>query len=354
MNIKVHGADLNAAMRVIKKCINPKDQKLSSVEIGHGTEGITLRGTNGNFAASVIIPLMCEEFDSFCVDGSTLASIVATKNVDLDLTADGQALVIRGAGRTRIPILKTRVPELDMVQGKRVTVQAGTFARMCEQIKHAIAVDQTRIVLTGAFVEADGTRMTMTALDGFRLAREVAGCGGDEVSMLIPGGFLALVASSVGDEEQLELITDGKAVMVRSPFVTLKCGLLSGEYVDVTKVVPTTFGTECLVKRLDVLDALKNAGAIINTEKLVKLVISGHTMKLSGNSEMADYEAEIDCDCQGNDALNIAFNSEYLRDALSTIETDEVVMKFNGAMSPVIVTRRDGEGTRLVLPVRTR
>lgn len=354
MNIKVYGADLNAAMRTIKKCINSKVPNLANVEIDSDGAGIVLRGTNGVFSAAVRIPLMCEEFDSVCVDGSTFASIVATKNRELELVTDGQALVIRGQGRTRIPVLNMHVPEIDTMQGQTVKVQGGTFARMCEQIRHAIAVDQSRVVLTGALTETDGAKMIMTALDGFRLAREVCECGGDAAKMLIPGGFLSLVASSVGDDEDLTLTTDGKAVLIQSPFVTMKCGLLSGEYVDVAKIMPETFRTECLVKRTDVLDALKSAGAIMGGEKLIRLGISGHTMKVSGNSEQADYEAEIDCDCQSDEPLNIAFNSEYLRDALGTIETDEVVMRLNGPTSPMVVTRRDGEGKRLVLPVRTR
>lgn len=354
MNISIHGADLNAAMRVIKKCINPKDQRLASVEISHNGQGIALRGTNGNLAASVSIPLMCEEFESFCVDGSTFASVVATKNREIEISADGHACVIRGGGRTRIPILNGHVPEIEAVHGARVTVEAGAFARMCEQIKHAISADQGRIVLTGALVQTDGAKMTMTALDGFRLAREEMECGGDEVKMLIPGGFLSVVSSSVFDGERLEITTDGKTTVVRTDSVTLKCGLLSGEYVDVAKVMPETFRSECLVRRRDVLAAIKDARAVIGAEKLVRIAVVGHTMKVSGNSESADYEAEIDCEWQGDESLNIAFNSDYLNDALNTIDADEVVMRFNGPMSPVVVARREGKGIRLVLPVRTR
>ena len=354
MDIRVYGSELSAAMRIIKKCINPKDPKLGSVEISHNGQGITLRGTNGNFAASVSIPLMCEEFESFCVDGSMFASVVANKAGEIEISSDGQACTIRGGGRTRIPVLKGHVPEIEPVNGDHVRVDAGSFARMCEQVKHAIAADQSRVVLTGALVETDGAKMTMTALDGFRLAREAAPCSGATVKMLIPGGFLNIAAASVTEVDTLDLFTDGKTVVVRAPGVKLKCGLLSGDYVDVAKVLPETFRSEYLVRRKEVLDAIRDAMAVMGGEKLVRLGFNGHTMKVTGNSEQADYEAEIGCERQGDDGLSIAFNSEYLSDALSTIETDEVVMRFNGPMSPVVVARKEGEGIRLVLPVRTR
>lgn len=358
MNIRVHGADMNAAMRIIKKCVMPKDPKLANVEISHGGDGIDLRATNGNFYASVHVPVMVEEFAPFCVDGTTLASIMSMNaNREIEIAAEGQSCVIRGSGRTRIPMLRTHVPEMETVSGQTVTMDAMAFARICKQVKHAIATDMTRIVLTGALVETDGAKMTMMALDGFRLARETAACGGDAVKAVIPGGFLALVASSVADGETLELATGGKAVVARTPFVTLKCGLLTGEYVDVNRVLPADPGSECLVNRNDVLDALKSANAVVNVanvEKPVRLVIDGNVMKLSGNSERADYEAEIECMRNGGERLNVAFNAAYLVNALSTLDTDEIVMSFHGQTAPMIVRRREGEGIRLVLPVRTR
>jgi len=355
MSIRVHGADMNAAMRIIKKCVMPKDPKLANVEISNGGDGIDLRATNGNFYASVHVPVMVEEFAPFCVDGTTLASIMAMNaNREIEIAAEGQSFVIRGSGRTRIPMLRMHVPEMEAVSGQTITMDAMSFARICEQVKHAIATDMTRIVLTGALVETDGAKMTMTALDGFRLAREMAACEGDAVKAVIPGGFLALVASSVADGEMLELVTDGKAVVAKTPFVTLKCGLLTGEYVDVNRVLPADPGLECLVNRNDVLDALKSANAVVNVEKLVRLVIDGNVMKLSGNSEQADYEAEIACACNDSVRLNVAFNAAYLSNALSTLDTDEIVMTFHGQTAPMVVRRREGEGIRLVLPVRTR
>lgn len=355
MNIRVHGGEMNDAMRIIKKCVMPKDPKLANVEISRGGDGIDLRATNGTFSASVHIPIMVEEFAPFCVDGTMLASIMAMNaNREIEMAVEGQSCVIRGSGRTRIPVLRMHVPEVETVSGQTVSVDAMTFARVCEQVKHAISTEMTRIVLTGALVETDGAKMTMTALDGFRLARETAACEGDTVRMLIPGGFLSLVASSVADGETLELVTDGKAVIARTPFVTLKCGLLTGEYVDVNRVLPADPGSECLANRNDVLDALKSANAVVNVEKLVRLVIDRNVMKLSGNSEQADYEAEIACACNDGVRLNVAFNAAYLGNALSTLDTDEIVMSFHGPTAPMIVRRREGEGIRLVLPVRTR
>lgn len=355
MNIRLHGADMNAAMRIIKKCVMPKEPKLANVEISHDGDGIDMRATNGTFSASVHVPLMVEEFAPFCVDGTMLASIMAMNaNREIEMAAEGQSCVIRGNGRTRIPVLRMHVPEMETVSGQTVTMDAMAFARVCEQVKHAIATDMTRIVLTGAFVETDGAKMTMTTLDGFRLARETVACEGDTVRMLIPGGFLTLIASSVADGETLELVTDGKTVIARTPFVTLKCGLLTGEYVDVNRILPTDTWHECLVNRNDVLDALKSANAVVSMEKLVRLVVNGNVMRLYGSSEQADYEAEIECVCNGDDRLTVAFNAAYLVNALSTLDTDEIVMTFHGPTAPMVMRRREGEGIRLVLPVRTR
>lgn len=353
MRIRVNGSELNSAMRIIKKCINPKVPKLANVEITHTDTALTLRGTNGTFSASVSIPLLGGNGESFCVDGDTFARVCAINSREIELSTEGGSCVIKGSGRTRLPMLAESVPEISDVTGKQVIVSAASFASCCEQIKHAIATDQTRIVLTGALVEADGYTMRMTALDGFRLASESMQCSGDNIKIIVPGAFLAMVASAIDMDDRLTLTTDGGSLTVDTGFAKMKSVLLTGEYPDVQRIMPTAFKTECLVKKSDVLEALKSGGIILFGEKLIKISVSQNVMTVTSNSEMADYEAEIGCDTTG-DPVVIAFNSDYLEKALSSMTTEEVVLHMNSATSPMVITGRDGDGKRLVLPVRTR
>jgi DNA polymerase-3 subunit beta len=70
------------------------------------------------------------------------------------------------------------------------------------------------------------------------------------------------------------------------------------------------------------------------------------------NSEQADYDADIDCETQG-DGLTIAFNQKYIMNTMNVIGTEEAVMKFNSPLAPCIICGREESGIHLVLPVRT-
>ena len=354
MRIKVHGADLSSAMRVIKKCINPKFQNFANVEITHKDNVLSLRGTNGTFSASASIPLLGGDGESFCVDGDMFARICAMNNREVELSTEGKSCVIRGSGRTRLPVLEHHVPETSDVKGKQVRINAGEFARCCEQVKHAIATDETRLILTGALVETDGSRMSMTTIDGFKLAIESAECTGDSVRIVIPGAFITLVSSAVDGGEQLTLATDGHVLAAETDFMKMKCGLLSGDYPDVSILMPASFSTECLVRKDDVLKAIKSGNAIMSgREPLVKFAVGTDVIRVTNNSETADYEADVECSTTGN-PLTIAFNSEYLEKSLSSMVQEEVVLHMNTASGAMVITGREGDGKRLILPVRTR
>ena len=97
--------------------------------------------------------------------------------------------------------------------------------------------------------------------------------------------------------------------------------------------------------------ALKSGTAVNSKQSLVKLDVGQSVVKVMSNSEAADFEADVDCQTNG-DGLQIAFNEKYLMNTMNSVEDENAVMLFNSAVSPMIVRTEDEHGTRLVLPVR--
>ena len=84
---------------------------------------------------------------------------------------------------------------------------------------------------------------------------------------------------------------------------------------------------------------------------MVKMIISGNKLTVTGNSDKADYEADIDCEQQGPD-ITIAFNQKYLVSTINSVSDDKIVLKFNAPVNPCVIGTREGSGFRLILPVR--
>ena len=354
MNIKIHSSELNRMMKTISQCLDPKDQNKSNVEITYDENKLIIRGTNGQLFASMSTPILGGDGESFCIDGALFARVCSMCAGDVEISTDGKTCTIKGVGRTRIPIVDANIPAFDAVKDSTViTITAQQFSSAFSGVAYAISADQSRVALTGVKAESDDGVLSMTTLDGFRMAYEAQTCDkkGKEINAIIPGTFMKLLNGSVTTVEKITLTTDGKKIKAETDGMLLGCTLLSDGFPDVKRVVPTEFTTDALLKTDALRSSLKSNGVVCATNKLVKLVVSDNKVVVTGNSEQAEYEAEIDCSKTGPD-ISIAFNQKYLLDTINSITDEEIVMRFNSPSKPCVITTRESSGYRLILPVR--
>ena len=130
MNIKVHSSELNRMMKTISQCVDEKFDKFSNIEICHENNLLTIRGTNGQFAAVMSTPLLGGDGERFCVDGVMFARVCGMCSGEVSIITEGKVCTIKGAGRTRIPIVEVDVPEFKAIADGQptVTVSAKDFS----------------------------------------------------------------------------------------------------------------------------------------------------------------------------------------------------------------------------------
>lgn len=352
MKIKVHSNDLNRMMKVIGQCLDPKHQAFANVEIRHDGNQLTVRSTNGSMSARMSTPLLGGDGEAFCVDGGMFQKVCAICSGMIEIITEGKNCIIKGSGRTRLPIVSADIPEIDPIDGQSVTVESGDFSKCYGKVAYAVSSEQTRLILTGICTETDGSTMRMVALDGFQMSIEKTRCEGDAIKVVIPNQLARLIARSVLPGDKLTLKTDGRSIIAETDDMMLKGALLAGEYIDYQKIMPETFGTEVRLKAENVINALKSGSAVNSKQHLIKLNIETENVRFMSNSEQASYEADVACETQGKE-MNIAFNERFLMNAMSTIDSgDSTVLCLNSPVSPAVVRDMETGGKRLLLPVR--
>ena len=353
MNIKIHSSEINRMMKTISQCIDTRDiGNRANIEIGSLNNQLYIHSSNGNMIATMTTPMLGLDKDKFCVDGQMFAKVCAMCSGEIDISTDGKNCIIKGTGRTRLPIVNAIIPKhKDILQGKMLKVAAEDIIHGYNRVAHAVSADNSRIQLTGILMESVSRKLTMTALDGFQMSVESAECDGYDMRIIVPASFLKIVSQALSPNETVEFITDGSSLTACTDSMTITCGLLAGEYPPVDKILPTEFKTECLVKVDEIKNALKSGSVVNSRQNLVKMEIGTTSIKVMNNSEEADYEAEVSCETNGN-GLMIAFNLKYLMNTMNTIDGETAVMHFNSSTSPCVVTEKDGNGIRLLLPVR--
>ena len=269
---------------------------------------------------------------------------------------------VRGSGsRTNIAGQDADLyPELPKVKEEHViTIPQDMLKRMISKTAFAVAIEDMREVLTGAYIEFSGGNANMVGLDGYRLALCTAQTSSvnDTCSAIIPGKVINDIGKMLSESPNAfaEMSIGGGKLHMKVDNTDVYAVLIEGDYINYKAIIPKSYTTKAGMSVKDFRDAVERAALIAKqgANNLLVLKIADGEMAIESRSEIGDVHETIDI-LQDGDDLNIAFNVKYLIDVLRNITDDEIEMNFTGAVSPcTIVPAHENGVTYLVLPVRT-
>lgn len=253
-------------------------------------------------------------------------------------------------------------PELPEVEDdSSFTIKQKLLSEMIDQTSFAVSTNESRPIHTGALFEIADQKLTVVAVDGFRLAirkEALEQMDGAAFSFVASGSALNEVEKICGDTEDTAKITLGKRhILFEVGDTQLICRRLEGEFLDYKNAIPRknpivmTADTKSLIESIDRV-------SVVISEKLkspVRCIFDHDKVLLSaktGNGEARDV-----CRLGGDgNGLEIGFNNRYLMEALRYAPADTVKIELNTGVSPAIIVPTEGEENFLymVLPVRLK
>jgi DNA polymerase-3 subunit beta len=285
--------------------------------------------------------------------------------VVLEGSGDRAVLALR-AGRSRFTL--QTLPENDfpdLAAGEMThsfMVGAAELKRLIDKTQFAISTEETRYYLNGIYLHAAGTSKAQTlravATDGHRLAQvELAlpkGAAGMP-GIIVPRKTVGEVQRLIEDNEaeiSIEL-SQGK-IRFTIGDVVLTSKLIDGTFPDYARVIPSGNDKELVVDKKEFEQAVDRVSTVSSERgRAVKLSLSSGRLVLSvTNPDSGSATEEIEVEYAA-DPLDIGFNSRYLLDIASQIESEAAVLKLADPGSPTLIEDKDSKGTLYVLmPMR--
>jgi DNA polymerase-3 subunit beta len=285
--------------------------------------------------------------------------------VVLEGTGDRAVLTLR-AGRSRFTL--QTLPENDfpdLAAGDMThsfTLSAGDLKRLIDKAQFAISTEETRYYLNGIYLHAAGSGKTQTlravATDGHRLAqveiplpKGAAGMPG----IIVPRKTVSEVRRLIDDADadvSVEL-SQGK-IRFTIGDVVLTSKLIDGTFPDYARVIPSGNDKELVVDKKEFEQAVDRVSTVSSERgRAVKLSLSSGRLVLSvTNPDSGSATEEIEVE-YASDPLDIGFNSRYLLDIASQIESEAAVLRLSDPGSPTLIEDKDTKGTLYVLmPMR--
>jgi DNA polymerase-3 subunit beta len=235
-------------------------------------------------------------------------------------------------------------------------VPALALKDMIRKTIFSVAMDQTKMILTGELLNIENEMLQMVAIDMFRIsfaAEKVSGAV--DAKAVVPGKALSELSRILPTDDSVVhfFFTDKKVVFEAETF-TLVSSLLTGDFIRYDQIFNEDFATMVVIDRQQLLGAFERAVlmAVENRMLPIKMEIKDDDLTVSSESDRGTVEDGIPCETEGQD-LTIYFNPRYFIEALRVIEDEKVVLKLNTVLSPCSIRGADNEAFKyLIVPLR--
>ena len=337
---------------------------------------LQLSATNLEVAITTWTGAMVEEEGSVTVPARLLTEFVSSlpnERIDLELQPGTGVLELKCA-RSQAHIHGTDASEFPPIptveEGIGAKVDPSVLKSAIARVAFAAATEESRPVLTGVEMKFDGSRFSLAAADGFRLAvhqgvlRESVE---SETKVIIPARTLNEVSRLLGDQEDPVEITVTPAkgqVLFRikgAETVEVVSQLLQGAFPNYEQLIPEKHDTRAVLDLPSLLRAVRTAAIFARDgSNIIRLELSpgnggGDTGKVivsARSQEIGDNQDEIDADVIEGVEGKIAFNSRYLLDVLAALERGKVALETASSSSPGVFRPVDSEDyIHVVMPM---
>ena len=238
-----------------------------------------------------------------------------------------------------------------------LTIKTGMLRGMIEKTLYAVSQDDKKPAHTGELFAIEEDKLTVVALDGYRLAIVERPVQAEKhIRIIIPAKTLTEVNKLLGDDEDdVRISANRRFVVFNSGNYTILSRLIEGEFLNYANVIPNGCKTRVVLETKDFIDTIERASLII-TERLKNplriLFDASGKVTVRCQTNLGKVVDEFAAQVEG-DPVEIGFNNRYLLDALRNARCEKVVLELSGPLSPVKILPEEGSDfIYLVLPVR--
>lgn len=363
--------NLNNVMRAISS--RATIPILSGIKLDLSEQELVLTGSDTDISIEIKIPvnddLTVESTGSIVLPARFFSEIIkklpgkdfsfeVKESFQTKITSENTEFMINGLDANNYP----RLPEIPT--DAAFELSGKTFREVINETVFAVANQESRPTLNGVNFSFSSNAIKAVATDSHRLSqRTISVENGPEMksNLVIPGNSLVEFSRIIGEKDPEITVNPGdNQVLFNIGNIAFYSRLLEGSYPDTDRLIPTSSTTQVEFDLSTLSRSLDRASLLTHESRnnVVKMNLDTdkQSVILRGQSaEIGNVEEEIPFKSLTGDSLEIAFNPDYLRDALRASITDSIVMKFTQPLRPFTVTpaKEDVDFTQLITPVRT-
>jgi DNA polymerase-3 subunit beta len=358
--------ELVAKLSIVSRAVSTRaaTQALSGVLLTAAEGHITLSATDLDVGLQTTIEAEVETEGSVLLPGRLLAEVarsLAGATVEIESRETEQDVEIRsGSSSFHLRVLPAEdFPKLPAPgEEPGLKMPAAALSESIDLVARAASRDDMRPVLTGVYVVASGTEMTMVATDSYRLAvkrTELESELGGDLDANIPARALrelGRILSSEGVEQVAVSLLPNQAVF-EAGSITLTTRLIEGQFPNFRQLLPESYEHDVRLPRSEFLDVTRRVSQLAQRNAPLRLSFAPGELTVAAETpDVGDATETMPAAFEG-EPLEIGFNPEFLKEGIESIGGEEVLLRLISPLRPGLLQPVEGEDFRyLVMPIR--
>ncbi|HMK56946.1 MAG TPA: DNA polymerase III subunit beta [Dissulfurispiraceae bacterium] len=367
MKVKVDRNELLKKLSDIQNIVEKRNTMpvLNNFLLSAESAGSVITATDLETAMKEPIEMSVLEEGRMCIPAKKLFEIVREMDGEIVLeSADNQWIKVKcGKSHFRLACISPDEfpvwPSISAAEAKSVELDAAILLDAIEKTLYAAGESDTRYVLNGLLFHLRTDEiLNVVGTDGHRLAlseKKIAEKLEEELKIILSRKSVSELRRFLDDEQKPVKLTIGKNhILFSVGSIQFLTRLIEGTYPNYEQVIPADNNKDLGVAREAFSKALKIV-SILSKERssAVKVDLAKDSMVIStSNPDLGDAKDEIPVKYDG-DEMTVAFNARYLLDVLNVMEGENITLKMNEALSPVLVTEDSRTDYKcVVMPMR--
>lgn len=273
---------------------------------------------------------------------------ITTHECIANIKAGSSLFKLNGINKEEFPTL----PQLE--GGDFFTMSSMRLKQLFAKTCFAVARDDSRHELNGVFMKIEKTSLTFIGTDGKKLAKVLADVPSCEIegSYIIPLKAVEEIIKILDEDHPVKIFLYGDKIAVETSTITVISKLLSGEYPDVSRVIPTQSEHKVILQKDELITLLKQIALFTSdTNHSVKFTFDEGELNLTARgSDLGEGKVSMPVDFHDK-LFEIAFNPTSFMDILRHCKDDTVTFQMTNPYNPGII-QDNSSALFVIMPMR--
>ena len=372
MKFSIKKEELLHSLTTVSKALSSKNliPILSGIKFNLTKEGLFLSASDNDISIETFIDKSkLEEINTVgttVIQGKYILEIIRKlegRVVNIELLDNIKVLISCGNSEFNLNCMDaSEFPNLNIEEKKDpIVIKKTEFKDLINKTSFAVSTQETRPILTGINFKLSEANLECVSTDSYRLAKKMISLDKkvkEEINVVVPGRNLIELTKILSEtDDNVEMHIFSNKILFKFDNTLFQSRVLSGTFPDVNRLIPEKFELEIKVNANDFYNVIDRA-SLLTSEKdknIIKFECMENEVIVSSNSpEIGRVEEKINVEKNNKNDIKIAFSSKFMMDAIRTIESKNVILKFNNEVQPIIIMdEKDETLLQLILPIKT-